>query len=40
MYYNDTYKGKVFAIPCDDKGTPDTDAEWRTVLTLNPGALV
>ena len=35
MYYNDTYAGKVYAIPCAADGTPDTSASWRTVVTLD-----
>ena len=34
MYYNDTYAGKVYAMPCTADGTPDNSASWRTVVTL------
>eukprot|EP00208_Stichococcus_sp_RCC1054_P008341 CAMPEP_0206149326 /NCGR_PEP_ID=MMETSP1473-20131121/37717_1 /ASSEMBLY_ACC=CAM_ASM_001109 /TAXON_ID=1461547 /ORGANISM="Stichococcus sp, Strain RCC1054" /LENGTH=337 /DNA_ID=CAMNT_0053546783 /DNA_START=3023 /DNA_END=4036 /DNA_ORIENTATION=+ len=35
-YYNDTYTGKVHAIPCDaTTGVPDPEAPWRTVLHLD-----
>ena len=35
-YYNDTYAGKVHAIPCDGTtGIPDTKAQWRTVVQLD-----
>jgi sugar lactone lactonase YvrE len=35
MYYNDTYAGKVYAIPCGADGTPDALAQWRTIVTLD-----
>lgn len=36
-YYNDTFAGTVNAIPCDPTtGLPDTKADWRTVLKLDP----
>lgn len=35
MYYADTFAGKVYAIPCDAAGTPDTSAQWRTIVTLD-----
>lgn len=35
MYYNDTYAGKVYAMPCTADGTPDTSASWRTIVTLD-----
>lgn len=36
-YFNDTYAGTVNAIPCDSStGLPDTTAEWRTVVKLDP----
>ena len=34
MYYNDTYAGNVYAMPCTADGTPDNSASWRTVVTL------
>jgi SMP-30/Gluconolactonase/LRE-like region len=35
LYYNDTYAGKVYAMPCTADGTPDTSASWRTIVTLD-----
>jgi sugar lactone lactonase YvrE len=35
MYYNDTYAGQVYAMPCTADGTPDTSASWRTIVTLD-----
>ncbi len=35
-YYNDTYAGKVHAIPCDpETGLPNAKAQWRTVVELD-----